>query len=73
MVIFIRRTSETGAVRLLGRAFEADPLWPHRLVRCEMDLRGDTIRFHALRRREPHHQPLLRLAPYVFPRKPFHE
>jgi len=73
MVIFIRRTSETGAVRLLGRAFEADPLWPHRLVRCEVDLRGDTIRFHALRRREPHHQPLLRLAPYVFPRKPFHE
>jgi len=73
MVIFIRRTSETGAVRLLGRTFEADPLWPHRLVRCEVDLRGDTIRFHALRRREPHHQPLLRLAPYVFPRKPFHE
>src|SRR6266545_7593408 len=71
MVIFIRRTSETGAVRLLGRTYEADPLWPHRLVRCEVDLRGDTIRFHARRRREPHHQPLLRLAPYVFPRKPF--
>jgi len=73
VVIFIRRTSETGTVSLLGRTFEADPLWPHRLVRCEADLSADTIRFHALRRREPHHQPLLREAPYVLPRRPFHE
>ncbi len=73
VVIFIRRTSEAGTVSLLGRTFEADPLWPHRLVRCEVDLSAETVRFHALRRREPHHQPLLREAPYVFPRKPFHE
>lgn len=73
VVIFIRRTSETGTVSLLGRTFEADPLWPHRLVRCEVDLSAQTIRFHALRRREPNHQPLLRSAPYVFPRRPFHE
>ena len=73
VVIFIRRTSETGTVRLLGRTFEADSLWPHRLVRCEVDLSAQILRFHALRRREPHHQPLLREAPYVFPRKPFYE
>ncbi len=72
-MIYIRRTSETGSVSLLGRTFEADRLWPHRLVRCEVDLSADTIRFHALRRREPHHQPLLREAAYVFPRKPFRE
>ena len=71
VVIFIRRTAETGTVSLLGRTFEADPLWPHRLVRCEVDLSAETIRFHALRRREPNHQPLLREAPYVFPRKAF--
>ncbi len=70
-VVFIRRTSETGAVRLLGRTFDADPGWPHRLVRCEVDLSAETIRFHALRRRDPHHQPLLCETPYVFPRKPF--
>lgn len=52
-VVFIRRTSETGAVRLLGRTFDADPGWPHRLVRCEVDLSAETIRFHALRRRDP--------------------
>jgi len=73
VVIFIRRTSETGRVSLLGRTFEADPLWPHRLVRCEVDLSAETIRFHALRRRDPYHQPLLREVPYRPPRSPFHE
>jgi len=73
VVIFIWRTSEAGTASLLGRTFEADPLWPHRLVRCEVDLSAQTIRFHALRRREPNHQPLLRSAPYVFPRRLFHE
>jgi len=73
LVIFIRRTSETGTVSLLGHSFQADPIWPHRLVRCEVDLSARTVRFHALRRREPNHQPLLREAPYVFPSKPFHE
>ncbi len=73
VVIFIRRTSEAGAVSLLGHTFEVDPLWPHRLVRCEIDLGNQTIRFHALRRRDPNHQPLLRRTPYAFPRRPFHE
>jgi hypothetical protein len=73
VVIFIRRTSEAGAVSLLGHTFEVDPLWPHRLVRCEIDLSNQTIRFHALRRRDPNHQPLLRRTPYALPRRPFHE
>jgi len=73
VVIFIRRTSERGAVSLLGHTFEVDPLWPHRLVRSEIDLSNQTIRFHALRRRDSNHQPLLRQTPYAFPRRPFHE
>jgi hypothetical protein len=73
VVIFIRRTSEAGAVSLLGHTFEVDPLWPHRLVRSEVDLSNKTIRFHALRRRDSNHQPLLRQTPYTFPRRPFHE
>lgn len=72
-VIFIRRTSEQGIVSLLGRTFDTDRLWPNRLVRCELDLSNDTIRFYALRRRDPHHQPLLRQTSYHLPRKPFHE
>jgi transposase-like protein len=73
VVIFIRRTSEAGVVNLLSRTFDVDPLWPHRLLRCEVDLRGDQIRFYALRRREPTHHSLLRESPYHFPRRPFHE
>ena len=72
-VIFIRRSSEAGAVSLLGRTFGVDVLWPHRLVRCDMNLNAQAIRFHALRRREPHHQPLLHEAPYSFPRRRFVE
>jgi hypothetical protein len=72
-VISIRRTSETGTVTLLGRTFEVASLWPHRLVRCELDLSAQAVRFHALRRRAPTDQPLLQEVPYHFPSKPFHE
>jgi hypothetical protein len=37
LMIFIRRTDETGHVRLLGQRFAVSPNWPHRLVRCEVD------------------------------------
>src|SRR5262245_39286950 len=70
---FLRRPPATSTMNFLGRTFEVDPLGPHRLVRCEVDLRAETVRFHALRRREPTHHPLLGEAAYVFPRKPFHE
>jgi hypothetical protein len=71
VVIFLRRTSEIGTVRLLGRHFQVTPAWPQRLVRCEVHLSNEVIRFYALRRREPNHQPLLRETPYVFPHKRF--
>ena len=73
LVIFIRRTSETGSVSLLGHTFAVDRLWPHRLVRCEVDLTAEAIRVHALRRRDPSYQPLLCELPYRLPRRPFQE
>jgi hypothetical protein len=72
-IIFLRRTTEHGSVRFLGRSFAVDQLWCHRLVRCEVDLSAEQIRFYALRRRDPASQPLLTSVPYVLPRKPFHE
>lgn len=59
-IIYVRRTSAVGAVEVLGRSFEVDPHWLHRLVRVEVNLDGDKIRIHQLRRREPQNQPLLR-------------
>jgi hypothetical protein len=66
-MVYLRRTSEHGTVQLLGHTFTVDPLWPHRLVRCEVDLEAGSMAFYALRRREPSQQPLLRAAPFVLP------
>lgn len=70
-MIFVRRSDDSGSVHLLGRTFPVDRQWPHRLVRCEVNFTHQRIRFYALRRRDPAHQPLLRETAYPRPRKPF--
>lgn len=72
-IIFLRRTSEQGTATLLGRRFDVDLSWSHRLVRCEVDLDAHRIRFSALRRRDPMHQPLLRELEYTIPARRFIE
>jgi hypothetical protein len=72
-VIFIRRTSEHGLVTLLGHRFTVDGHWCHRLVRCELALDENRCLFYGLRRASPDSQPLLREAPYTFPRRRFRE
>jgi len=69
--IFVRRGDDNGSVHLLGRTFLVDQHWPHRLVRCEVDFTHQSIRFYALRRRDPAPQPLLRETAYPRPTKPF--
>lgn len=68
-IIFLRRTDDAGRASLLGHRFDVDRNWPHRLVRVEVDLTADTIRFHALRRRTPENQPLLKEIQHHVPRK----
>ena len=70
-MIFLRRSNEHGDVHLLGRTFRVAEHWLHRLVRCEVDFTRQQIRFHALRRREPADQPLLRQVHYPRPSKLF--
>lgn len=67
-LIFLRRTTERGVVTLLGHSFAVAPRWPHRLVRCEVDLDAERIRFFALRRRQPDWQPVLNEVAYKLPR-----
>jgi len=69
--IFIRRTDHAGRASLLGHTWRVDSRWAHRLVRAEVDLDMRRIRFFALRRRQPEHQPLLREIPYDTPTRPF--
>lgn len=66
-VIYLRRTNERGEVGLLRQRFPVATTWPYRLVRAEVDLEDDVIRFFALRRREPDDQPLLRETRFVAP------
>ena len=70
-MIFLRRSNEHGDVNLLGRTFRVAEHWLHRLVRCEVNFSKQHIRFHALRRRDPADQPLLREINYPRPHKPF--
>jgi len=72
-VIFIRRTTEYGAVSLLGHTLRVDPHWCHRLVRCEVLLDHQCIRFYGLRRAHPDLQPLLGEARYRLPERRFKE
>jgi hypothetical protein len=72
-IIFLRRTTEGGSVELLQHRFLIDPAWPHRLVRCEVDLDAHHIRFYRLRRRAPAEQPLVAEVPYALPRRRFKE
>lgn len=63
-MIFLRRSDDSGQVHLLGKTFPVSSLWPHRLVRCEVDFNAHCIRFYALRRKQPDDQPLLATIPY---------
>ena len=72
-IIFLSRTGAQGIVELLGHRFEVDVSWPHRLVRAEVDLDAGRIRFFALRRREPNHQPLRREVAYTLPRRRYQQ
>lgn len=68
-IIYLRRTSQSGTVHMLGQDFEVDATWQHRLVRAEVDLLEEQIRFFALRRREPTQQPLLAEKSYKLKHK----
>jgi len=72
-LIFIRRSNAQGEVQLLGRTFAVEPLWQHRLVRAEVDVKKQRLHFYTLRRRAPDQQPLAKETKYVLPRRKFTE
>ena len=72
-IVSLRRTDATGAVEVLGRNFEVDPHWTHRLVRAKADLDGGMVRFYRLRRREPRDQPVMKEVVHRIKHKRFCE
>ena len=59
VVIFIRVTSLSGRATVLDQTFDVSPTWCGRLVRAEVDLTAQEIRFYALRRKDPDNHVLL--------------
>jgi hypothetical protein len=70
-VIYVRRTNPNSEVVVLGTAWPLGMVWPNRLVRCEVDLNHDKIRFFTLRRKEPIHQPMVLEVDYRLPNRGF--
>ena len=72
-VVYIRETTAQGQATVLGHTFAISPAWTNRLVRADVDLTQGQIRFHALRRKEPHNHLLLATHEYKVPTKRFQE
>lgn len=72
-LVYLRRTNASGEVTLLGRSWTVSATWPNRLVRCDIDLGTDKIRFVTLRRREPTAQPCVLEVDYRLPNRGFQD
>jgi hypothetical protein len=72
-LVYLRRSNGQSEVLLFGRTWSLGEVWPHRLVRAEVDLDKDKIRFFRLRRREPTSQPQILEVDYRLPNRGFQE
>jgi hypothetical protein len=64
-VIFLKRTNAAGKVTVMGRLYDVEANWQHRLLRVEVNFTKSQMQFFALRRSAPTWQPLLQTLPYA--------
>jgi transposase len=72
-LVYLRRSNPSSAVTLLGQTWDLGQMWPNRLVRCEVDLDKDKIRFCTLRRKESTSQPQILEVDYRLPNRGFQD
>jgi hypothetical protein len=72
-LVYLRRSNGDSAVSLVGKTWPLGLVWPNRLVRCEVDLDLDKIRFFSLRRKEPSCQPQILEVDYRLPARGFRD
>jgi putative transposase len=72
-VVYLRRSNPNSEVILLGQSWPLGQVWPSRLVRCEVDLDRDKIRFFTLRRNDPTSQPRILEVDYRLPNRGFQD
>jgi hypothetical protein len=68
-VVYLRRSNGNSEVLLMGETWPLGQVWPNRLVRCDVDLDQNKIRFFTLRRKEPASQPQIREVDYRLPNR----
>jgi transposase len=72
-LVYLRRSNGASEVSLLGQTWPLGQVWPNRLVRCEVDLDHDKLRFFTLRRKEPTSQPRILEVDYRLPNRGFQD
>jgi hypothetical protein len=72
-LVYLRRSNGRSEVELLGQSWSLGQVWPSRLLRCEVDLDTDKIRFFTLRRREPSSQHQILEVDYRLPNRGFED
>ena len=72
-LVYLRRSNGESQVTVFGQTWSLGEAWPHRLVRAEVDLGNDKIRFFRLRRRDPGSQPQILEVNYRLPNRGFVE
>jgi hypothetical protein len=71
--VYVRRSNGASEVTLLGRTWPLGQVWLNRLVRCEVHLGQDKLRFFTLRRKEPSSQPQILEVDYRLPARGFQD
>jgi putative transposase len=72
-LVYLRRSTPQSEVVLLGQSWSLGQVWPNRLVRCEVDLDKNKIRFFTLRRKDPTSQPQILEVDYRLPNRGFQD
>jgi hypothetical protein len=72
-LVYLRRSNPNSEVTLLGKTWPLGQVWANRLVRCEVDLDENKIRFFTLRRKEPTSQPQILEVDYRLPNRGFQD
>jgi putative transposase len=72
-LVYLRRSNPNSEVPLLGKTWPLGQVWPNRLVRCEVDLENNKIRFFTLRRKDPTSQPQILEVEYRLPNRGFQD